>query len=195
VSEEREDVLVKDAQAGSKAAFVSLLRLHQGRVRAFLVRYVRDKDVREDLAQETFLAAFRDLGAYKGDAPFGIWVLTIARHRALDYLRREQVQRAGEPRVFAAAVARWKADQAENDQASVGLYDHEVSALRACAGRLPQTSTKLLQEHYFRGESLENIAREMGRTEGAIKMALFRIREAIRECMERRLVAAGAGHE
>jgi RNA polymerase sigma-70 factor (ECF subfamily) len=190
-----ERVLVKEAQEGSRPSFVELLRMHQGRVRAYLLRYVRDREVREDLAQETFLAAFRDLAAYKGEAPFGIWLLSIARNRTLDYLRREETQRSGESRLLEAAVARWRAEDADRDRARLGAHDRELSALQKCCRELPETSAQLLGEHYFRGKSLQEIARRMEKTEGSVKMALFRIREAIRQCVEQRLLATGTDHE
>src|SRR5262245_49855634 len=87
-SMEPESTLVEAARKGSEEAFRELLRLHQSRVRAYLSRFVRDRDARDDIAQDTFLAAYQSLASYSADAPFGLWLLRIAKHRALRYLER-----------------------------------------------------------------------------------------------------------
>src|SRR5687768_15690068 len=108
--------LIEEARGGAAGAFAALIRLHQARVRGYLFRYARTEEIVEDLAQETFLRAYRDLLNYKGEAAFSTWLLGIARHRALDFLREEEVRRASQDRLLDSAVARWRAAEALSDE-------------------------------------------------------------------------------
>src|SRR6476646_8878213 len=81
--------LVERSRQGDAAAFTQLVAAHQGRVRAYIGGTVGRPEVVDDLAQEVFLGAFRSLDTYKGDAPLGVWLLGIARHKTLMHLRRE----------------------------------------------------------------------------------------------------------
>ena len=145
---EDEATLIGAARAGSREAFTNLLRIHQSRIRSYLGRFVRDRDVVDDLAQETFLSTYQSLSTYREEVPFRMWMLGIARHRVLRYLRELQRRRAHESALFRGAVGEWLAKEAE----SLGPQDHEreVEALRSCLEGLPPKSSALVAEYYFR---------------------------------------------
>jgi len=189
---ESEPVLIREASAGSDAAFAKLLDLHQAPVRGFLASYVRHADVVDDLAQETFLDAYRSLGTFRGKSSFRIWVLGIARHRALRHLREEEQRRSRESRPAASALAGWLARDLESASSPVPGFEGRESALSDCIKRLPENSAAVLAEYYFRGTGVPEIARRTGKKEGAVWVMLTRIRQALRDCMELRLKAADA---
>jgi RNA polymerase sigma-70 factor (ECF subfamily) len=184
--------LVEQARAGSREAFARILDRHQAHVRAFLGRYVGHPDVVDDLAQETFLSAYRSLETYKRESPLRIWLLGIARNRALVHLRDEGRRRAHEGGSLAAALAGWLAGRIESKPGSVASLEGQVSALRTCIERLPEKSAGLVRDFYFKGLSAAQIARDTGRREGAVWVTLMRIREALRNCI-RLSLRAGAG--
>ena len=72
---------------GGGEAFAEIIRRHQSRVFAILSRYERDAQLVEDLAQETFLKAWRALKQFDGRAPFEHWLSRIAVHVAIDHIR------------------------------------------------------------------------------------------------------------
>ena len=82
--------LLQRIRAGAIDEFAELVRRHQSRVFAVLYRYERDAHRLEDLAQETFLKAWRALDQFDERAPFEHWVTRIAVRTALDHLRREK---------------------------------------------------------------------------------------------------------
>lgn len=89
-----ERALVAQAVAShDAAAFAGLVRLHQGKLRAFLLRLTRgDRALSDDLAQETFLEAFRKIAQYRGDAKFASWLYSIAYSRLLMEARRRKLE-------------------------------------------------------------------------------------------------------
>lgn len=181
---------VREAVAGSEDAFCRLVRLHQGRVRTLLGRYVSRPDVVDDLAQEVFLTAYHALPTWKGEAPLAVWFLGVARHRVLRHLRDEARRRVRETvtrRVLPALVA-----GPDGEPSSAEAFERERAALEACLESLPSESSDIVREHYFRGSTLASLAGRTGRKEGALRVALLRIRGALRRCMQGRLAAEGA---
>jgi len=182
---------LEQARAGSAEAFADIVRLHQARVRAFLGRFVRDPWVAEDLAQDTFLTAFRTLSTFRGESPLRHWLLGIARHRALVHFRDETRRRPGGEESAGAALAGIFARRLELEE-DPARQEERVAALRACLESLAPASREMVREFYFRGQSAGEIARTAGKKEGAVWMSLLRIRQALRQCVETRLGARGA---
>ena len=86
--EEPDPVLVRAAAGGDVDAFEALVRLYQQPVWRFLCHLVRDPALAEDLAQETFLRAYRKLGGFAHQSRFSTWLFQIARNAGIDALRR-----------------------------------------------------------------------------------------------------------
>jgi len=183
-----EEDLVEEFLNGSQDAFRELLKLHQARVRGYLGRFLADRDAVEDLAQETFLAAYRDLKSWNREAPFGLWLLKIAKNRALHFLRQEGRRRSQESRGFGAALtAALERDLAAegNDEAP----DREILAMKSCIGQLPEHSGALVREYYFERREATDIARSQQKNQAAVWRTLFRIRQVLRRCVQSKLAA------
>ena len=82
--------LLRRIRNGAPEEFSELVRRHQSHVFAILYRYERDHHRLEDLAQDTFLKAWRSLDQFDGRAPFQHWLSRIAVHAALDHLRKQK---------------------------------------------------------------------------------------------------------
>ena len=83
-----DDRLVRDALAGQQDAYAGLLQRYERLVFSLIMRLVRDPGVAEELAQETFLKAFRRLDTFDRQRGFSAWLLRIAHNTAIDALRR-----------------------------------------------------------------------------------------------------------
>jgi len=183
--------LIEQATGGSVESFSELVALHQGRVRAYIGRFVRNPDIVDDLAQEVFIAAYKTLNTYNGDAPLGIWLIGIARNRALTYIRDESRRRARESGKFETAMAEWRVEDVER-HSDAETCDQELSAMESCIKNLPENSARLIREHYFNSRSSVELASSLGKKESSIRMTLLRIRQSLRDCIETRLSCKGA---
>ena len=85
--------LVQRIRDGATDEFAELVRRHQSQVRSIVGRYERDPHHCDDLAQETFVKAWRGLASYDGRAPFAHWLSRIAVRVAIDHLRRKRARR------------------------------------------------------------------------------------------------------
>jgi RNA polymerase sigma factor (sigma-70 family) len=85
--------LAERARSGDTAAFAALVRLFQSRLRGFLLRLTRgDRALADDLAQETFLEAWRKAAQFRGEGSFGGWLTRIAYTRYLMESRRRKLE-------------------------------------------------------------------------------------------------------
>jgi RNA polymerase sigma-70 factor (ECF subfamily) len=182
--------LLERSLDGSAAAFSGIVRHYQSRVRAYLSRFVRDQDVVEDLAQDTFVRAYRGLANFRKESSFGVWLLGIARNLALMHLREESRRRVKESELLREALSRWLAEQAERED--LGESDAALAALERCLEALPEHSADLVENYYYRGRSASDLARDAGKKESAVWMTLMRVRELLKRCIQGRLAGAGA---
>ena len=87
------ELATRVAFSGDQQAFTLLVERHQGAIRNYLRRLMAgDNAAADDLAQETFLAAFQKISSWRGMAKFGTWLHTIAYRKFLDYKRKHQRQ-------------------------------------------------------------------------------------------------------
>jgi RNA polymerase sigma-70 factor (ECF subfamily) len=178
---------IEEARAGSLEAFSQLVLLHQGRVRGYVGRHVRQMDVADDLAQEVFLDAFRNLRSYRGEVALTQWLYGVARNCVLEHLRSEARRRARESRSLGSLLLRSHLQRAEDDQGSAEEKERELSALEQCMKVLPPESARLLEEFYFEDSSAVEMAQRRQWKDTRIRKALLRIRQALRDCMDRKL--------
>lgn len=186
-----ESALVEASRLGDKDAFTTLVMRHQGYLRAYAGGFVRDKVMVDDLCQESFLQAFRDLKSWRQDGPFIVWLLGIARHRVLDYPRSEQRARARQTQsdLLEHVLIDLRAQAVDDDADDLIAHERQMRALRSCVDALPIRNSALIKDHYFAAQTANEIAAKAGKGPSAVRMMLLRTRETLRECIESRMLA------
>src|SRR5688572_15040537 len=157
-----ETELIAEVRKGYREAFAEIVRLHHVPVRAYLSKYIQLDDVVDDAAQETFLAAYKAIATYRGDAPFRTWLLGIARHRALRYLEELQQRRSRESVALDAALDERLIEKLRRDSADIANHSEKLDALHGCVKSLPETSARIVAEFYFEGRTAAEVARRTG---------------------------------
>jgi RNA polymerase sigma-70 factor (ECF subfamily) len=170
--------------------FEILVREHADMVRAFLLASVRDAASAEDLCQETFLVAWRNLHRYDRKLPFGPWVRGIAGKLILNWRRR-----LGRAKVmFCAEQDLALLDHSfEQFQTLPGdTFDEKLDVLRACLRELSGAQRETIRLHYEHGLHCKEIANRLGIGFEAVKKHLQRGRAALLRCMQGALPVAVA---
>ena len=174
---QQERELVGRAVRGDADAFQALAGRYYRPVAAFLLRRVGRPDAVEDLAQETFLEAFRALRDGTRPESFSSWLFGVASNRAGKWLRRKKptlFDPADPPAVPATAP--------ELDaRAELEEHEHRLRALDAGLAQLPEEARRLLEMKHRRGLTCEQIAAELGRPVGTVKSLLSRTYRLLRE--------------
>lgn len=159
---------VARAQEGDEAAFAVAYRL----VHPALLAYVRGLvgDDAEDVMSDAWLEIARDLGRFKGEgAGFRGWTATIARHRALDHLRRQRVR--PRPSALEQDVLELPGPQSTHDQAMEALSTEHALAL---VGELPRDQAEAVLLRVVVGLDGPAAARVLGKRPGAVRTAAYR---------------------
>lgn len=180
-------VLVERTLAGDSRAFELLVLKYQRRVERLIGRLVRDVDLVEDLAQETFIRAYRALGQFRGDAQFYTWLYRIAVNTA----KKALVELRRDPMITETALR--SAAAGDDDETSVVeneltspetpetlLAAKEIaSAVQAAMQALPEELRQAVTLREIEGLSYEDIADMMNCPIGTVRSRIFRAREAI----------------
>ena len=173
--------LVRRVQRGDSAAFDLLVRKHQHRVVALIGRYVHDWSEAQDVAQDTFIRAYRAMGNFRGDAQFSTWLHRIAVNTAKNHLVAHKRRPPGDD------VDIEDAEQFEsglrlrdNDTPERELMRHEMeqTVMRAVEA-LPEELRVAITLREVDGLSYEEIAKQMQCPIGTVRSRIFRARDAI----------------
>ncbi len=177
--------LVERTLAGDKHAFELLVIKYQRRIQRLIARMVRDTDLVEDIAQETFIRAYRALHQFRGDAQFYTWLYRIAVNTA----KKALLDLKHDPLITEAAL-RPEGDDDETFQPGrepIGeetpetlLAAREIAtAVQAALEALPEDLRQAVTLREIEGLSYEDIATLMNCPIGTVRSRIFRAREAI----------------
>ena len=169
--------LVRRAQDGDEAAFSMLVREHGESVYRTALSMVSDPDVAEDVAQETFLKAYRALPGFRGDAAFRTWILTIATNAARGALRRSGRRR--ETDIDSVAPVASEEASPEDD----AVMADEAARARTALEQLPEKQRLSIQLRVDQGLSFREIGDIIGSSEGAARVNYFHGIRRLREMM------------
>lgn len=177
-------LLVERSVAGDQKAFELLVIKYQRRIQRLIGRMVRDVDLVEDIAQETFIRAYRALAQFRGDAQFYTWLYRIAVNtakKALMDMRRDPT------------VSENSFKSADDDETSVleneltssetpdaVLASKEIAEMvNAAMEALPEELRQAITLREIEGLSYEEISEAMNCPIGTVRSRIFRAREAI----------------
>lgn len=173
---------IEAVKQGERDRFAELVERHKRMVYAIAWSYLGDAEICEDAAQETFIRAFRYLGALRDAGKFPAWLGRIARNVSTTLLRRRRAE--------LEQRKRWLTQQAAAaPDAPAGADDEEN--LKAMLGRtlaeLPPRHRECLVLFYLEGKSVLEAAAMLGLSEAALKTRLHRARQALRGRLERQI--------
>lgn len=172
-----EQAAVARVLAGDTAAFAVLVRRWQTPLVNLAWRFFRDRGRAEEMAQEAFLRAYRNLAQWRGDAAFSTWLFALAANVYRTELRRipaaplslDQIAEPADDR-----LARTDFDDAQRDE-----------ALRRAVLALPPKYRDAVLLFYFHDQDVPAAARTLRVPEGTLKARLFRGRELLRSKFSR----------
>jgi len=178
-------LLVERTLAGDARAFELLVLKYQRRIQRLIARMVRDTDLVEDIAQETFIRAYRALHQFRGEAQFYTWLYRIAVNTA----KKTLLDLKHNPLVTEAAL---RSGDEEDETFHAGnepmtqetpetlLAASEIAAVvNAAMEALPEDLRQAVTLREIEGLSYEEIAAVMACPIGTVRSRIFRAREAI----------------
>jgi RNA polymerase sigma-70 factor (ECF subfamily) len=184
-----DEVVIGKARRGDRDAFRVLVERHSRAVFRLAFRMTGSEIDAEDMVQETFLKAWKQIGKFDGRATFGTWLHRICANCSLDHIRARQRKQGRE------AVSRGESDSSGTDplmQAATPAPSPERLALSSqiSAILVPALADLSAMERaafvlrHFEGQSIEEISRALGLKANAAKHSVFRAVRKMRLALE-----------
>jgi RNA polymerase sigma-70 factor (ECF subfamily) len=174
------------AQDGNEAAFRELIRRYQRPIFSIIYRMVRDRELAEDLAQETFIKVLNAIDSYRPEHKFSSWIFKIANNAAIDHLRRRELDTLsleGAPDALTPerqeATALQVRDRTESPLEELEARELGSQIEQAIAGLRPEYRSCIMLRH-VEGRAYEEIAEILGLPLGTVKTYIHRARAELR---------------
>jgi len=177
-----DEELVESILGGDESAFEALYERYFSRIYHFVDKRMHNRADTEEVTQEVFASLFTSLGSFRREAPFAAWAFgvtrrTIAtrfkkkRHETV-VLSEEDAEQAG--RLSVAALQR------EPDPHEVYEYNERIGRMQDAASRdLTGEQRMLFRLHHIQNRSIQEIARQVAKSEDAVKSHLYRARKVL----------------
>ena len=160
--------------------FLALFTKCQGRLQAFIRTLVHDPSQADDVFQATSLVLWRSFATFRRDAEFLPWALGTARHQVLLHWRTRRRDR----HVFSDDLL---ADLADVAEARIDVAETRLAALENCMASLSERQRDLVRMFYGEHQPAATIAKHWGRSVHAVYKALKVMRQALFDCVSRKL--------
>lgn len=164
----------------NRDTFVQLLTGAQTSLFSYIAMLIGDVHDANNVLQQANLVLWRKADEYSESMDFTAWSRKVAYYSTLAYIRDQRRDK----HVFdEAVIAQLAARPVAADEDEVRV------ALRHCLASLPEDLRTLIRERYWPGSSITAIAKKHGKSEGAIRMTLMRVRTTLGNCIERKRAA------
>ena len=176
--------LIEQTLAGNQAAYADLIKRHQRFVFTLAMRFSKNREDAEEIAQDCFIKAYRSLSNFQRQSKFSTWLYSIVYTTAMTFLRKKRVD----------------TDSIDDENTYIQLenpssgFDSNSVENKSRSYYLNQAITQLLPDDaaiitlFYMGEqSLEEIGNTLGIEPNTVKVKLFRARQRLKEKLERNL--------
>jgi RNA polymerase sigma-70 factor, ECF subfamily len=169
--------LVQLARSGDADAFARLYDAYVDRVYRYVYFRVTDDETAEDLTSQVFLKAWENLGRYRPGGPFLAWLYTIAHNAVIDHYR---TRKSAVPLEEVASLVVEKDDLEDRVE-----FQFDLEAIRGGLQQLTADQQQVLLLRFIAQMSTEEVARAMGKREGAIRALQMRALHTLKKYMEK----------
>lgn len=164
-------------EQGSQRALQVLVEKYQGRVYTLCLKIIKNKEVAEEIAQDVFVKAFRDLGKLKDRHKFPNWLVKIAYSKSIDQVRKKSIIKSAINEVDSSLLIESKTPL------DATVTNDRKQLLRLAINQLPHEDASIIILYYLEEMNIKEIAEIVGLSTSNVKVKLFRARKALRTIM------------
>ncbi|NTS41708.1 sigma-70 family RNA polymerase sigma factor [Flavisolibacter sp. BT320] len=178
--------LIQLVLQGQSAAYAELVDRYKAFVFTIVLRYISSREDAEEVSQDIFVKAFRSLADFKGASKFSTWLYTITTTSCLTFLRKKRldVQSLDNENVFAAA------DNIDGGMSANQIEQKSrVAMVNAAIKMLSPDDAQVITLFYKGEQSLEEMAKILGKEPNAVKVQLHRARTRLKEKLQTHFAA------
>jgi len=178
-----DDALIERIAASDRTAMNVLYTRHSVRVYRFILRFVDNEAVAEELVNAVFLDVWRNAGKFAGRSQVSTWLLAVARYRALGTLRRRSTESLDNDAVVLIE------DPTDNAEAIVDKKKTS-SILRNCLVQLSPLHREIIDLVYYHGKTIGDAAAIIGIKQSTVKTRMFYARRRLAELLRAQGIVA-----
>ena len=167
--------LIEQCRQGDQDAFYRLYKLYARNMYNVGYRIVNNTGEAEDVLQEAFISAFRNLHEYRGDAPFGSWLKRIVVNKAINTIKKRRTEQLPGDDDF---------DVPEVDSQEEREFPFNVEQVRSAIASLPDGYRSVISLYLLEGYDHSEIAEILGISESTSKSQFNRSKRKLREILE-----------
>ncbi len=171
-----ESKLIEQCLAGDPEAYAALVQQHQQMIRAMTFRMTGSLDDAEELAQDAFLRAYRQLATFNSGAKFSTWLCKIAINLSLDWRRRESRR--------SDIHSQWATDTLSENETGTGFPDELSRRVQQALNRLPAKQRAAIVLTVYQDQSHAEAAKTLGCTEATISWRVFAARRKLKHLLK-----------
>ncbi len=162
---------------GDQEAFSAIVETYQSMVFALCLSVLKNRELAEEAAQDTFVKVYRKLGTFEDKSSLKTWIYRIGYHTAIDYTRKRRMQ------VQELDSQYNLSDSASNMQEELE-QDERVRGLKKAIGLLKDEQALIITLYYLEEKNVKEICEILGLTDSNVKIKLFRARKALKKVLE-----------
>ncbi|MBS1212351.1 MAG: polymerase sigma factor RpoE [Proteobacteria bacterium] len=181
MAEQTDEELVRRVQGGDKKAFDLLVLKYQHKIVQLINRYIRDPHEALDVAQDTFIKAYRALPSFRGDSAFYTWIYRIAINTAKNHIATRSRRPTDDDLDVETAEQFESAGGLRDQETPEGLLlsDELAHVIQLALDELPDELRTAISLRELEGLSYDEIAEVMNCPVGTVRSRIFRARESI----------------
>lgn len=162
-----DDVLISQALAGKKSAWVSLVKRYEKGIYNYALRMVNNHADAMDLMQDIFVALFRNLHTFRAESPFKGWLFKIAHYRCIEYYRKKRPMQSLDDTPE-------QTDEESGDCPEQALFSQQQSSvLIKIIQKLPTKQKLVVELKFFQQCTFDDIAQQLGISTNTAKSQLY----------------------
>lgn len=163
------------------ARFFKLYSGVSSRIYSYLIIMIHNRDSAEELVQETAAVLWSKFDEYEEGTNFGAWAISIARLKALEFLRKRKKSQM----IFDNRFYEIVSEQAAKSSEDLPIH---IEALRKCFEKLSGNQKKLLSMRFKKNISIKNISQVTGRPLGSLYHSFSKLTRGLRNCIDKQLL-------
>jgi len=194
VKHKEEQLLVDRCQQGDRDSFAKLMQLHQRQIYNFTYRMLGSAEEAEDLTQDIFIAVFKGIKSFRGEAKFSTWLYRIALNQTrnrIKYLARrnffaKRTKREGLEEDMGLETPETLPDSGPTPEQWAMTKDL-AAQVQECLNQMGRQAQQILILRDVQGFSYEELSEMLSLKPGTVKSRLHRARNALHQCLAGKL--------
>ena len=181
-----DSLLIREAQRGDRAAFEELVRQYDRAVLRLALHLTGSESDAQDIYQEAFLKAYRNLGSFRFECSFYTWIYRIVTNLCLDHIRKRQVRKEDAPVVMDSDGQEYSLIDQVKDARAHANPEHDLmrrelgTKISVALGKLTPRERMVFELKHYQGLKLRTIGEMLNTTEETAKNTLFRATQKLR---------------